>query len=181
MANEASLLPCTSSATTTAVNLSWNDFAAAATAVGVLLAVYQLSLTRRDLRGTFEQNFVDRYNAIAANIDLLLLIEAKPVPLADTATARALFDYFDLCEEQLYYSARRKVSRGTWTDWWIGMSSTLENREVRRQFESFRHRLEVAEMVRFVRLVEAIQHLDDSRYQPPPLPLRERLRNFLGR
>ena len=96
------------------------DVASVATAVGLFAIFYQLGLTRRQLRAGFEQTFVDRYLAIAARIPLELIL--GETARLDAASERALYDYFELCEEELYYRRGGRVSRGTWLEWWDGIA-----------------------------------------------------------
>ena len=76
-----------------------------ATAVALVGVGWQLLLSRRQMVAQFEQTFVTRYEAILARIPLRLLRGAEPEWPMDDPTLRAFFDYFELCEEELYFRA----------------------------------------------------------------------------
>lgn len=44
----------------------------------------------------------------------------------DEDLRRAFYDYFELCEEELYCRATHRVGRAACKDWWEGMSLHLQ-------------------------------------------------------
>ena len=112
-----------------------DDLAALATAVGLPTAVYQLHQGRRGLRDNFERTFVERYATISAKIHLDVLRGDAAADLTNDDVRRAFFDYFELCEEELYYRAHRRVSRATWKDWWYGIRLNLRNKSFKDAYD----------------------------------------------
>lgn len=101
------------------------DAASVATAVGSLAITGQLVLARRQLRAGFERTFVDRYEGIIARVPLPVILGEVTTTHSET-TQRAFYDYFELCEEELYFRKTGRVSKDTWADWWEGMALHFE-------------------------------------------------------
>lgn len=109
------------------VDISWDFVASVATPVGLIATVYQLQQARLALRDSFERTFVDRYQRIVAQIDLNVMLGRNIANLEEPVARRAFFDYFELCEEELYFRAHGKIGSGTWRDWWYGMAINLRS------------------------------------------------------
>lgn len=82
------------------------ELAALATAVGVLAAVYQLLLSRRQAVSAFEHQFVQRYWDLE---------DQKAVPVGDDAPSRNR--YLRLCEDEYEAMRLAQVSWRTWVVW----------------------------------------------------------------
>jgi hypothetical protein len=93
----------------------------AVTTAGVVFVAYQLRQAQLELRASFEQTFSDRYDRIVAQIPLPVLLGGQP-DLDDIEQLRAFFDYFELCEEEMYYRQRGRIGDRTWSDWREGIS-----------------------------------------------------------
>lgn len=117
------------------MDITWESVASVATPLGLIATVYQLHQARRALRDTFERSFVDRYQRIASQIELDVLLGARIADLTDRVVQRAFYDYFELCEEELYFRAHRKIDSGTWRDWWYGMALNLRNPSFEQAFD----------------------------------------------
>ena len=102
-----------------------------ATAVGAAVVAFELRQTQRALRARFERTFVKRYERIAADIPLAALLDGtlseEESPEEWEKQLRAFFDYFELCEEELYYRSLGRISRRTWKDWWEGIALNLRS------------------------------------------------------
>jgi hypothetical protein len=100
--------------------MGWlSDGAQLATAAGLFVLAGQLQAARSTQRAVFEHTFSDRYVAIIDRLPFGEVIGSVAIP--DDASLRHYYDYFTLCEEELYYRAQRKVSYLTWCDWWEGI------------------------------------------------------------
>jgi len=99
------------------------DIASTATAIGALFVGWQLLLTQRQLRASFEETFTARYDKIVGRIPLVLMLDAGAIN--SEQVKRAFYDYFELTEEELYYRSAGKISRSTWHDWWYGICSNM--------------------------------------------------------
>jgi len=116
-----------------------NTVAQWATAVGAGIVAFQLWQTQRALRATYERTFVERYERIIADVPLTAVLEGR---LSETATdhereviERAFFNYFELCEEELYFRKLGRISRRTWADWWEGLALHFRNDAFSSQLE----------------------------------------------
>jgi len=150
--------------------ISFDTLTSILTVVGVGVACYQLWQTQLSLRDNFERSFFDRYQRIADGLPPEVLL-GQEIEGKSTSNDWAFYKYFELCEEELYYRAHRRVSADTWRDWWYGICRNLE-------IEAFRDALErlVADhntraTSRFVYLNEARHHLDNEDYQPRKIPV----------
>jgi hypothetical protein len=86
------------------------DIASIATSIGVLVAVYQLALSRQQARAVFEQTFVDRFWGIED--DRLRGSEDNEVNR---------LRYLRLCEDQYEHARLKQISKRTWDIWHEGI------------------------------------------------------------
>ncbi len=165
------------------MSITMHDIPAIATGAGVFLAAYELRQAKQSLRDGFERSFVDRYERIIARIDLdVILGRARPDP-SDPIVRRAFFDYFLLCEEELYYRAFRRVSSATWNDWWYGMRSHLVTDVFHDAFNEICVQAErppdddpSSTLHKFGRLSKAVEHRHNSAtFEPEKATFRQRL------
>jgi hypothetical protein len=96
------------------------DIASIATAIGVLIAIYQLALSRQQARAVFEQTFVDRFWGIEDD------------RLRDTESAEVnRRRYLRLCEDQYEHARLKQFSKRTWDVWHegiqLGVGTDLEH------------------------------------------------------
>lgn len=102
--------------------MGWIDTTASvATAIGVMAAFGAIWQQQRTSQRIFEIQFTDRYNRIAARLPI------GPRQIDEEGLEVAVFDYLELCEEQLYYRETRRITRSTWMDWWIGIRCNLRD------------------------------------------------------
>ena len=147
------------------------DVASVATAAGAAFVVLQLQLARRQLKDQFEQKFVERYNQIIANVPLPVILGEEDAGKG-TELARAFYDYYDLCEEELYYRKSGRVSKATWRDWWYGFSLHFEHSAFHTAWQqlsapSAPGQPDVANPLRqFTLLREAVGKYRDLHYDP---------------
>lgn len=86
------------------------DVASVATAVGVGAGIYQLRLSWKQGRASFEQTFVDRYWSI------------EDARLRDTDTPPVNRQrYMRRCEDQFEHARLGQISRRTWAIWHDGI------------------------------------------------------------
>jgi hypothetical protein len=99
--------------------------ASVATTLAIAAVVWQLVLTRRQMTASFERTFVERYERIIASVPLEMLTGESVDIARNEKVLRAFFDYFELCEEELYYRQARRVSDSAWSDWSEGIELNL--------------------------------------------------------
>ena len=163
--------------------LSINDIPSIATGLGVAFAAFQIRQAQQSLRDGFERTFVDRYERIIRQIDLDVILGSREPNLSDPDVCRAFFDYFELCEEELYFRAYRKVSKATWNDWWYGIRGHLLNDHFKAAFDDLAERSETSTTTptRFRFLREAVRNLDNDSYEPDKdLPVESNTANSMA-
>lgn len=113
-----------------------------ATAVGALSVAWQISESRRQARVEFEQTFVNRYQTIIRQVALpVRLGESDDI---DPSTLEALYDYFELCEEEFYFRKHGKVLDSTWQEWMVGMRSNFARPTISAAFHHIVDRVTVS-------------------------------------
>jgi hypothetical protein len=100
-----------------------SDAAGVATALGVLFGAAQLLLSRGQARTSFEDQLTTQYRDIlkpALSEDLL-----APLGPEKQELVRPYYEYFDLCNEQVFLRMQGRVGRRTWREWQQGISANL--------------------------------------------------------
>lgn len=129
--------------------LDWSTLASIATAIGVL--VFQIFESRQIAQTTFEDSLDQQYRSIAMDIPVDVLI-GKPLGEDNHRQVRELiYNYLDLCNEQVYLRSEARVRLKTWRSWCSGISAHLSKPafaavwdEVRKEApESFTYLLEL--------------------------------------
>ena len=95
--------------------------ASIATAVGVGIAAWQLRVTKQQEESQFEDSFAAQYRAIADTLPLDALL-GRELPETDLRAAlRAFYNYFDLCNEQVFLAKQGRFRDATWDNWREGI------------------------------------------------------------
>lgn len=145
-----------------------------ATALGIIGLGWQLWLNRRQMVVGFERTFVDRYERTISDVPLPLLLGDDFEPGQDGDVLRAFFDYFELCEEEMYFRRVGKVSTSTWSDWWEGITLNLRRQAFRTAWEHLKERVNLApgpegqvRVTQFELLREGIRAIDTGQEFDP--------------
>jgi hypothetical protein len=99
--------------------------ASVAIAVGVIVAAWQLKMTKKQAITTFEDRIGREYRDLAALIPTKALLGE---PLKDeeyTAAFDKLYRYIDLTNEQVFLRQIGRISRRTWNFWKEGIRSNF--------------------------------------------------------
>ncbi|HMN14658.1 MAG TPA: hypothetical protein PKD55_20250 [Bellilinea sp.] len=99
--------------------------ASVATAVAVIVAAWQLVLSKRQAMTAFEDSLAKEYRDLAAKIPVKALLGD---PLSEAECAQhfdELYHYFDLCNEQIFLVRSGRISRKTWAFWQDGIASNM--------------------------------------------------------
>ena len=100
--------------------------ASVATAIAVIVAAWQLMLSRQQAVTSFEDSLAKEYRDLAARIPVKALLGK---PLSDEEFAKhfdTLYHYIDLCNEQAFLNQTGRISDSTWTFWRGGIASNLK-------------------------------------------------------
>jgi hypothetical protein len=102
-----------------------NDFASIATAFGVAVAAWQIWENGKLAQSTFEDSFDQQYRKLAMEIPVDALI-GTPIPEAKKLIVREIiYNYLDLCNEQVYLRVKKRVRTERWKDWQDGIKENL--------------------------------------------------------
>ncbi|MEA2119948.1 hypothetical protein RZA33_015980 [Halovibrio sp. HP20-59] len=95
------------------------------TSFGVAIAMIQLWRTATQAVTTFEDSISKEYREITRRIPYKALVG---IDMSDNEKAEALneiYNYMDLCNEQIFLRKAKRVRRSTWNDWQEGMRSNF--------------------------------------------------------
>jgi hypothetical protein len=99
--------------------------ASAVTASGVLLAWWQLRLTKRQALVAFEDGLNFQYRQIASDLPVEALL-GEPLPEGTQRECLgAFYHYIDLTNEQVTLRRHSRISASTWDNWRQGISWNL--------------------------------------------------------
>lgn len=102
----------------------WDTVAALATAIGVAVAAWQIRESRKLAQSSFEDSLDQQYRDLAHGIPVDALL-GKDIPAVDGETRELIYNYLDLCNEQIFLRKKNKITRETWRDWSKGMEAHL--------------------------------------------------------
>ena len=118
--------------------MNWDTIASIATAVGVGIAAWQLWEGRKLAQTTFEDSFDQQYRSLAMQIPVNALI-GKPVPdESKKAVREQIYNYLDLCNEQVYLRKKKRICHTRWVDWCAGIKENLEKPAFREVWEEIK-------------------------------------------
>lgn len=108
-----------------------NAIASVATAIGVLLAGWQIRTAKQAARSEFENGLAQQYRDIIKKIPIEALLGKKLDARQWNNTLDDFFRYIDLSNEQVFLRQHNRISKATWRLWSEGIKLKLE-------LESFR-------------------------------------------
>jgi len=133
-----------------------------ATAIGVLVAAFQLWAAHRQSVTTFEDSFAREYRDLAATLPTKALLGEALTEEEHAEYFDEFYHYFDLCNEQIFLYLAGRISPETWKFWHDGMAAHLRRKAFIRAWS------EIAE--------RAGSDFNELRqFFPPPLPPTNRL------
>jgi hypothetical protein len=106
-----------------------------ATAVGVLIAAWQLWLAHRQSVTAFEDSFAREYRELAASLPTKALLGESLSDIEHAEAFDEFYHYFDLCNEQVYLHMNGRISEATWIFWRDGMASNLRRPAFKRAWK----------------------------------------------
>ena len=105
--------------------VDWNTLASVATAVLVGVGVFEIRLGSRIAQAQFEDSLDQQYRNLSKDIPVDALI-GKSVPDQQWLETRELiYNYLDLCNEQVFLRQKKRIRKDTWLDWCAGINSHL--------------------------------------------------------
>ena len=97
-----------------------------ATALGVLVATWQLRRSAIQARTDFEDRVVEEYRRIAQQIHVEALLGGTLPSDEQARCMPGFYQYIDLCNEQVFLRITGRISKQTWFNWKDGIRSHLE-------------------------------------------------------
>ena len=106
------------------------DIGSIATAVAVLIAAWQVHQNNKLHCADYEDAFDRQYRDLAMIIPMDIFIgkdfEIHPHTPSGYQVREAIFNYFDLCNEQIYQRQKGRISNDTWRDWSAGIRFNMK-------------------------------------------------------
>jgi len=99
------------------------------TAIGVLVAAFQLRVSSKIAQSEFEDSIDQQYRELAKGIPVDALIGKGVSEEKKELTRELIYNYLDLCNEQTFLRKNKRVRKGTWVDWCSGIESNLKKIE----------------------------------------------------
>jgi hypothetical protein len=94
-------------------------------AVGVILVLWQIRLTKQQATTAFEDSMAKEYRELAARIPTKAFLGADLTDEEYKETFDEFFHYIDLSNEEVFLWKRGRISDETWTYWLDGIKSNL--------------------------------------------------------
>ena len=95
------------------------------TAIGVIIAAWQLWESRKISQTSFEDGLDQQYRNLAMDIPVNALI-GSPVKDNKNKLREIIYNYLDLCNEQAYLWRKKRISKNRWKDWNEGIKDNLK-------------------------------------------------------
>ena len=111
------------------MNIDWNSLVSVATAVGVLIAAFQLRTSSKIAQSEFEDSIDQQYRDLARGIPVDALIGKSVSEDKKEMTRELIYNYLDLCNEQIFLRRKKRIRKDTWVDWCAGIESNLSKEE----------------------------------------------------
>ncbi|MCD9541226.1 hypothetical protein GLP22_08400 [Photobacterium carnosum] len=105
--------------------MDFDEISSIATALGVIVATWQIRESRKLAQATFEDAFNQQYRDLiyAIPVDALLGIELSE---SESKKIRELiFNYLDLCNEQISHCHYKRIGKKRWKVWADGIQENI--------------------------------------------------------
>ena len=114
--------------------------ASVATAIGVLLAGWQLNQSKKQALTSFEDSLASQYRHIIREIPVKALLGETLDKEEQNRALPHFYHYFDLSNEQAYLHRRGRVRSQTWTEWRDGITDNLRRPAFKAAWEDVSRR-----------------------------------------
>ncbi len=96
-----------------------------ATAVGVVFAAAQITMSKRQDQSAFEEGMNARYREIAKSLPLKALLGRGLSEDELNESLKQFYLYFDLSNEQAFLFRQKRINKKTWKNWHEGITQHL--------------------------------------------------------
>lgn len=118
--------------------IDWTSVASIATAIGVLVAAYELRETQKIAQTEFEDSLDQQYRELARGIPVDALIGKTVSDDKKELTRELIYNYLDLCNEQVSLRQKKRIRKDSWLDWSAGIKSHLQKIEFQSVWEEIK-------------------------------------------
>ena len=118
--------------------IDWTSVASIATAIGVFVAAYELRETQKIAQTEFEDSLDQQYRELARDIPVDALIGKTVSVEKKEITRELIYNYLDLCNEQISLRAKKRIRKDSWLDWSLGIKAHLEKTEFKTIWEEIK-------------------------------------------
>lgn len=109
--------------------MNWTDIVGLATsivtAIGVIVAARQLTLSKRQSRTQFEDDLAREYRALVERIPVKALFGEVLEQAEYEQNLHLFYRYIDLSNEQVFLRQKERLSSETWENWVEGIKANL--------------------------------------------------------
>lgn len=140
-----------------------NAIATCVTALGVVLAFYQILLTRSLAQLQFEDSLAREYRSICATIPAAMFFRREYTDAQYHKTLDEFYRYIDLSNEQVSLRQHNRVTTAVWRNWCSGIEQNLALPAFERAWNEIK-----ANTISFgeLRTLEASDFKDDPKNWP---------------
>ncbi len=115
--------------------MNWDTFASIATAIGVGIAAWQIWESKKLTSAAFEDSYDQQYRELIYTIPVNALL-GKPLSEAEEISAReSVYNYLDLCNEQIYQRKKNRISEDRWNEWALGIKENINRPYIKQVWE----------------------------------------------
>lgn len=113
---------------------------AVVTAIGVLVAAWQIRLSQQQGVTTFEDSVNGEYRLLAAQLPTKALLGEDLTEAEHDEHLDEFYHYFDLCNGQIFHRQQGRISKKTWAFWDDGIRANLKRPAFRKSWENISNR-----------------------------------------
>jgi len=141
------------------MSIDWDSIVSIFTAVGVLVAAFQLRVSSKIAQSEFEDSIDQQYRELAKDIPVDVLIGKAVSEDKKEFTRELIYNYLDLCNEQVFLRKKKRVRKDTWVDWCLGIKSNLAKIEFNEVWSEIKQ--EAPGTFTFLEKLESSKFTDD--------------------
>jgi len=146
---------------TLTIAMPMSEWANLATSVGVIFGALQLWMSRQQAMSQFEDSLVQQYREIVKAMPLKVLF-GEERDLEEIRKYEGLvFQYVDLCNQQIFLRSRCRIRRKTWTDWCEGIRTNLGTESLKLGWNDIKKRAPES--------FAELRRLEEEQFQRDPL------------
>lgn len=115
--------------------MNWQTLSSVGTFLGVIFAAYQIGQQKRISQSNFEDSLDQQYRSLIREIPVDALIGQEVEEAKKEVTREAIYNYLDLCNEQVYLRKNNRITRERWLIWQEGIEANLNKIEFQKIYK----------------------------------------------